>query len=144
MKHFCGLIKLNEWSSIVDGAPFFINEVMCTFICNPKVDRERFFLFVQFGELPSLNATEVLAALLRNNHLGYIGEGPGFSISPTTGKLNYCRHFKIVDADPETLANVVVYLASKAIEWRTTYFLDTTNAKKSKIHQLLINQRIHS
>ncbi|OGB25920.1 MAG: hypothetical protein A3I66_12130 [Burkholderiales bacterium RIFCSPLOWO2_02_FULL_57_36] len=138
MANVCSLINLDPASAVIEGAPFYVNDVMFTLIFDEAVDARRIFLFARFGDLPPVNGGAVLAALLRNNHLGFLGDGPGFSISPTTGKVTYCRHLFLEKTDARQFADLLVYLAGKANEWRETFFLETAAAKAMPRHQPML------
>lgn len=117
------LLPLENPERAIAGEPVFINDVMFTLIHDKDIDPERIFLFASFGDLPRDRAAEVLAALLKENHAGVRGDGPGFTVSPTTGKVVYARHIMLAAAMPADLASKMCYVAQKANEWRKTYFL---------------------
>ncbi|HEX7634409.1 MAG TPA: CesT family type III secretion system chaperone [Noviherbaspirillum sp.] len=117
------LLPLEKPERAIAGEPVFINDVMFTLIHDKDIDPERIFLFASFGDMPRDRTVEVLAALLKENHVGMMGDGPGFTISPTTGKVVYVRHIMLATATPADFASKMCYVAQKANEWRKTYFL---------------------
>lgn len=117
------LLPIEKPERAIAGEPVFINDVMFTLIHDKGIDPERIFLFASFGDLPRKRAVEALAALLKENHAGAKGDGPGFTVSPTTGKVVYARHVLLKATTSADLADKMCYLAQKANEWRKTYFL---------------------
>ena len=132
------LLPIKEPERAIAGEPVFINDVMFTLIHDKDIDAERIFLFVSFGDLPSNKAEDTLAALLKENHTGFRGDGPGFTVSPTTGKVVYARHLLLTATTPADLAGKMCYLAQKANEWRKTYFLSNvpvSSTQRSRLTQ---------
>lgn len=120
----CALIRFGEPKRLIAGEPLYLNDVMFSIVPEEHIAPGRIFLFASFGDLPRANEIKVLEELLKENHAGFSGEGPGFTISPTTGKVVYSLHVFLSKTNAEELAYRMVYLAQKAREWRDTYFLD--------------------
>jgi hypothetical protein len=120
----CELIGFKEAPRLIAGEPIIINDVMFSLIHEEHIDPKRIFLFAGFGEIPGEKRLAILEELLRQNHAGFNGEGPGFTISPTTGKVAYSLHLFLDTITAAELAAKMIYLAEIAHEWRKTHFLD--------------------
>ncbi|MGZ3239756.1 MAG: CesT family type III secretion system chaperone [Burkholderiaceae bacterium] len=134
---FCKLKNLDNPRQYIDGGPINVNDTKCKLIYDEKNSPDRLFLYVVFGYAPPEKEAVVFATLLRQNHVGFEGRGPGFCISAKTGKIGYVVSISLGDARPDQLASSMVYYANKAAEWRETFFL------KSGSNDVLSRSRFH-
>jgi hypothetical protein len=123
MTKVCRLIGFKEPQRLIDGEAIFLNDVMFSIIHEQGIDPNRIYMFVSFGELPRENRIRVVEELLKENH-SFRGKGPGFTISPTTGKVVYALHVPLDKTGPTAFAGIMACLATAAGRWRETFFLD--------------------
>lgn len=124
MAGVCKLLPISEPQRAIAGESIFIEDVMFTLIHDEKINPDRVFLFASFGPVPRQNGAKVLTALMKENHALFKGDGPGFTVSPTTGKIVYARNLALATLQPADLASKMCFLARKGNEWRETKFLD--------------------
>ena len=89
VRELCALKGLDNPDAYIEGAPIDVNGVMCALIHNEKNSPDRFFMYVVFGYVPQGKEATVFRELLRHNHVGFEGRGPGFCISANTGKVGH-------------------------------------------------------
>lgn len=121
---FCESLRLERTQGVIEGEPFYVNDVMFTLVHDEPFDDEVMFMFVNFGDLPDEQRARVMAALLTQNLLCFAGRGTGFSISPTSGRVNLCVRLELATLSARWLVAAVKYLSRVALEWRADYFLD--------------------
>jgi hypothetical protein len=119
----CAVIGFKEPQRLIDGEAIFLNDVMFSIIHEQEIDPNRIYIFVTFGQLPQKNRIKVVEELLKENH-GFRGKGPGFTISPVTGKVVYALHIPLDKTEPVAMANIMGSLATSACKWRETFLLD--------------------
>jgi hypothetical protein len=124
MTELCALKNMGEPDLFIHGAPFSVNGVEVSLIYNELIDKETMFMYTAFGAAPMDNEAQIYKTLLKQNHIGFCGKGPGFCISPTTGKVGYVLNLRVAEMNADRLASMMTYFADKANEWRSTYFLD--------------------
>ena len=129
----CVLKHLGDPTPFLKGAPINVNGSMCTLIYDDASRPDRLFLYVVFGYAASGLEAAIFETLLRQNHVGFEGRGPGFCLSATSGKVGHVIHFDLFNTDADQLASAMVYYANKAEEWRRTYFLPRSSAAGASV-----------
>lgn len=123
MTDLCTLKNLGKAELFIHGAPIDVNGVAVSLIYNELIDQDTMFMYTAFGQAPQENEAQIYKALLKQNHIGFSGNGPGFCISPTTGQVGYVLNLRIGEMSADKVAGIMAFFAGKANEWRSTYFL---------------------
>lgn len=120
----CELKGIKDVEFIIHGAPIAVNGVSISLIYNELIRKDIVFMFTDFGDVPEENEAKIYKALLKQNHIGYSGNGPGFCMSPSTGRVGYVQNLRIDELTVDKLASTLVFFAGKALEWRNSFFLE--------------------
>jgi hypothetical protein len=120
----CAKTNCKEPERMLKGDPLNVNGVMITLLYREDAEPDRIFLHAEFGKVPDVYETEILEQLLLENHLSFDGNGPGFGLSPVTGKVIYTHYVSLKATTAQDLASRIVYIVNIAAKWRETYFLD--------------------
>ena len=115
---FCRLKKIDDDGTLAAGAPFNVNGAHCSLVHNDKMATDVVFLHVQYDYVPHESEAAIYKSLLRENHLHFDGHGPGFCISPTTGRIGQITRLDLARLTPDRLASVLVKHADRLAQWR--------------------------
>lgn len=119
----CKAEQLSQPQQIIDGEPMELHGTEFSFLYDEESDPEAMMLRVVFGHAPLKNETEIYQQLLKQNHVGFSGNGPGFCVSPASGKVLYLLKLPLSRTTPALLAGTMLYFTEKVRQWRTDYFL---------------------
>ena len=128
VKALCDAEQLARPQPLIDGVAVELYGVEFSFLYDEEHDPQSMFLRIVFGHAPLINETAIYQQLLQQNHIGFNGNGPGFCVSPVSGKVLYLLRLPLAKATPSLLASTMLYFAEKVKQWRTDYFLPRTIA----------------
>lgn len=128
----CNAEHLTQPQRLIDGDPMELHGVEFSFLYDEESDAQSLFLRVVFGHAPLKNETAIYQQLLQQNHLGFNGNGPGFCVSPVSGKVLYLLKLSLAQATPSFIASTMLYFAEKVKQWQTDYFLPPTPSTPSR------------
>lgn len=114
---FCRLKQLENGDELAAGAPLNVNGACCSLIYNKTLAADVVFLYVEYAYAPLDRLAAIYKKLLRQNHLGFDGHGPGYCISPTTGKIVELTRLALPDLTPDRLAGTLVKHAARWQHW---------------------------
>lgn len=123
VRAFCEAENFTQPERLLDGEPMELHGVEFSFMYEEEIAVDALHLRVVFGNAPLKDETAIYRALLNENHVGYCGNGPGFCVSPASGRVLYLLKMPLCDASPARLASTMLYFTDKVKEWRSTYFL---------------------
>ncbi|GAA4034760.1 CesT family type III secretion system chaperone [Actimicrobium antarcticum] len=115
---FCRLKNLDYVTELAAGAPLSVDGTCCALIHNDMLDADVVFLYVEYAYAPLDRLSEIYQHLLRQNHLSFDGLGPGYCISPTTGKIVEVTRLALPELTPDRLASTLVVHADRCRRWR--------------------------
>ncbi|MEB0135720.1 hypothetical protein QN362_10310 [Actimicrobium sp. CCC2.4] len=114
---FCRLKQLDNQEELAAGTPFGINGVCCSLIYNKALAVEVVFLYVEYAYAPLDRLATIYKKLLQRNHQDFDGHGPGYCISPTTGKIVELTRLALPGLTPELLAGTLLKHAVRQQRW---------------------------
>ena len=120
---FCDAEHLTQPQRLIDGDAVELHGVEFSFLYDEEHDPQSMFLRIVFGHAPLKNETAIYQQLLQQNHIGFNGSGPGFCVSPVSGKVLYVLLLPLAQATPSLIAATMLYFAEKVQQWRVDYFL---------------------
>ena len=119
----CDAEQLAQPQRLIDGDAVELGGVEFSFLFDEDHDPQSMFLRVVFGHAPLKNETAIYQQLLQQNHIGFNGNGPGFCVSPVSGKVLYLLRLPLAKATPSLIAGTMLYFAEKVKQWQADYFL---------------------
>ena len=119
----CEAERLPQPQRFIDGESLELHGIEFSFLYDEESDAESMLLRVVFGHAPLKNETEIYQQLLQQNHIGFSGNGPGFCVSPASGKVLYLLKMPLSHTTPSLLAGTMLYFTEKVKQWQTDYFL---------------------
>lgn len=134
VRAFCEAEQFAWPDILIDGEPVELEGVEFSFLYDDEFAPDAMHLRVVFGPAPLKDETAIFQMLLNENHIGYLGEGPGFCVSPSTGNVLYMLKLPLDQTTPELLAATLVYFTEKVAEWQRTYFLPPPMARRHRLH----------
>jgi hypothetical protein len=126
VRAFCEVEKYSQPERLLEGESMELHGVEFSLLYEEDIAVDAMHLRVVFGNAPLKNETAIYRALLKENHAGYCGNGPGFCVSPASGRVVYLLKMSLCDVSPEMLLNTMLTFIGKVKEWRSTYFLTST------------------
>ena len=124
---FCEAEQLPQPQRFINGESMELHEVEFSFLYEEERDSDAMILRVVFGLAPLKNETAIYELLLRQNHAGFCGNGPGFCVSPASGNVLYLLKIPFAQSTPALLASTMLYFTEKVKQWQTDYFLPISN-----------------
>ena len=119
----CLAEKLAQPLPIIDGEPMELHGTEFSFLYDEESEPDAMTLRIVFGHAPLKNETEIYQQLLHQNHVGFCGNGPGFCVSPASGKVLYLLKLPLSQSTPALLAATMLYFTKKVKQWQMGYFL---------------------
>ncbi|SEK64675.1 Tir chaperone protein (CesT) family protein [Roseateles sp. YR242] len=123
IQEFCSLAGLPDAKAIGTGSPIEVDGVTCSVTPNRQRPAEALVVYVEFGGVPSGREAEIHAELLSQNYLGSPDSGVIFGYSALTQRVICMQQLTTAELTGQRLIDVLHHIASKAEEWRRTYFL---------------------
>ncbi|MFT5534737.1 MAG: hypothetical protein ACI8WM_002190 [Burkholderiaceae bacterium] len=130
VRAFCELDNASQPERLLEGESMELHGVEFSLLYEEDISVDAMHLRVVFGHAPLNNETAIYRALLNANHVDYCGNGPGFCVSPASGRVVYLLKILLCDASPAKLMSTMLTFIGKVKEWQSTYFL-TLPAKSS-------------
>ena len=128
----CEAEHLPQPQRFIDGEPLELHGTEFSFLYDDDIDADAMMLRVVFGHAPLENETEIYQQLLQQNHVGFSGNGPGFCVSPASGKVLYLLKMPLAQTTPALLAGTMLYFTEKVKQWQTDYFLPPSVARRRR------------
>ena len=123
VRALCSVENIHDAQSLIEGESIELDGVEFAFLYDDEIAAEALHLKVVFGESPLEDETAIFKELLNQNHIGYAGKGPGFCLSPASGKVLYLLRLELQEATPALLVTTMSYFGAKVKEWQKTFFL---------------------
>ncbi|MFT5590817.1 MAG: hypothetical protein ACI9ZF_003011 [Bradyrhizobium sp.] len=123
VRAFCELENYGQPERLLDGESIELHGVEFSLLYEEDIAVDAMHLRVVFGNAPLKNETAIYRALLKENHAGYCGKGPGFCVSPASGRVLYLLKMSLCDVSPAMLLSTILSSIGKVKQWRGTYFL---------------------
>jgi hypothetical protein len=131
VENFCALACLDDAKAIAEGCSFCVDDIECALIYLDHLSPDTIHCYVDFGPAPEARCAEIYRHLLNANYLQLASGGAAFTLSPETGHVVLISTFRLAEASPETLADLLAYHAHQALEWRRSYYLDQADDDKA-------------
>lgn len=131
IREFCNLTGLPDAKAIGTGSPIEVDGVTCSLTPNRQQPDDALVIYVEFGPVPAGRETEVYAELLSQNYLGSPDGGVTFGYSALTKRVICSQQLAAGGLTGQRLCDVLHHIASKAEEWRRTFFLKATDDRRA-------------
>lgn len=128
----CDAEQLPQPQRYIDGESMELHGVEFSFLYDEERDPDAMLLRVVFGHAPLKNETAIYEQLLQQNHVGFSGNGPGFCVSPASGKVLYLLKIPFAQSTPGLLVSTMLYFTEKVKQWQTDYFLPLSGGPSSR------------
>ncbi|MDY7575729.1 CesT family type III secretion system chaperone [Actimicrobium sp. CCI2.3] len=123
VRAFCE-VEDDHWPDrLLEGESMELHGVEFSLLYEEDIAVDALHLRIVFGTAPLKNETAIYRALLKENHAGYCGDGPGFCVSPASGRVVYLLKMPLYDVSPAKLRSTMLTFIGKVKEWQSTYFL---------------------
>jgi hypothetical protein len=129
IKDFCALTGLLEPAAIACGSPIDVDGVTCSIAASHQRDADAFVLYVEFGAVPTGIQTDIFEELLTQNYLGAPETGVSFGYSRSAQHVICSQQLRASEVNAQRLIEMLQHIASKAIEWRRSYFLESVDGR---------------
>ncbi len=123
VRAFCELENYKQPERLLEGESIELHGVEFSLLYDEDIAVDAMYLRIVFGNAPLKNETAIYRALLKENYAGYCGKGPGFCVSPASGRVLFLLKMPLCDASPAMLLNTILSSIGKVKQWRSTYFL---------------------
>ncbi len=123
IRAFCEVDHTHQPERLLEGEAMELHGVEFSLLYDEDIAVDAMHLRVVFGNAPLRNETAIYRALLKENHAGYCGNGPGFCVSPASGRVVYLLKMPLRDTSPAKLLGTMLMFIGKVKEWQSTYFL---------------------
>ncbi len=137
----CAAERLPDPQRYINGEPMALHGTEFSFLYDEESEPEAMMLRVVFGHAPLKNETEIYQQLLQQNHVGFSGNGPGFCVSPASGKVLYLLKMRLAQTTPALLAGTMLYFTEKVKQWQTDYFLPMPASASASALRARVDQR---
>ena len=118
MTVFCQAWKLGDADSYIAGAAIDVNGAECALLYQEALGTDTVFLHVTYDFVLPRREAQVIAALLRQNHSRFDGNGPGYCIMPSTNRLCEVSRLTLSRLTVKTLGETLVRHAARLEMWR--------------------------
>jgi hypothetical protein len=126
IRDFCALTGLSDPESIARGSPLDVAGITCSITLSRHDEANALVLYCEFGAVPAGRENAICEELLVQNFVGAPEGGVTFGFSPVAKNVICVQHLRASDITAQRLVDILNHLAEKAVEWRRTYFLKST------------------
>jgi hypothetical protein len=95
---------------------------------NRILSDEVFFVACEFGAIPPLDPVNVIAQLMRMNHLLFEQNAGCFSLNTETDSVQFTFRWPVEQRDADSLLQAMARIFEQVRLWQATYFLDADAA----------------
>jgi hypothetical protein len=129
MKDFCVLANLRDHASVAAGAPIEVDGVTCSITAGRQNEANAVVLYIEFGSVPAGREAAIFEELMVQNYVGAPDAGVVFGFSPVAKHVVCIQHLRVNEISPQRLVDILHHIAVKAVEWRRTYFLKSSETR---------------
>jgi hypothetical protein len=129
IKDFCALVGLPDHKSIATGGPIEVDGITCSITTGRQSEANLVLLYVEYGAIPSGREVAICEELLSQNYLGSPDAGVTFGYSALSRRVICMQQLRASETTAQRLVDILHHIAEKAVEWRRTFFLKTSQGQ---------------